>query len=83
MRKRILECGGEFHFEKKVIDFIIEKDKIKAVKTADGDIFKADAFILATGHSARDIFILLHQKNIEITCKSLLPSAFELNIRRN
>ena len=69
MRKRILDCGGEFHFEKKVIDFVIEKDEIKAVKTADGDVFDGDSFILATGHSARDIFILLHQKNIEITAK--------------
>ena len=33
MRKRIIECGGEFHFNKKVIDFKIENDKIKAVKT--------------------------------------------------
>ncbi len=41
MRKQILDCGGEFHFEKKVIDFVIEKDKIKAVKTSDGDILKA------------------------------------------
>ena len=69
MRKRILECGGEFHFEKKVIDFEIEKDEIKAVKTADGDAINADSFILATGHSARDIFELLHKKNIAIIAK--------------
>ncbi len=69
MRKRILDCGGEFHFQKKVIDCIIEKDKIKAIKTADGDVLSGDSFILATGHSARDIFILLHKKNIEIIAK--------------
>ena len=69
MRKRILDCGGEFHFEKKVIDFIIEKDKIKAVKTSDGDVLNAFSFILATGHSARDIFHLLHEKNLEILAK--------------
>src|SRR6185437_12941042 len=62
MRKRILDCGGEFHFEKKVIDFTIEKDKIKSVKTSDGDLINGDSFILATGHSARDIFTLLHRK---------------------
>src|SRR6185312_12961204 len=38
MHKRIVECGGEFHFNKKVVDFIIEKDEMKAVKTADGDV---------------------------------------------
>ena len=69
MRKRILDCGGEFYFEKKVIDFVIEKDEIKAVKTGDGDVLNGDSFILATGHSARDIFILLDKKNIEITAK--------------
>jgi uncharacterized protein len=64
MRQQIVDCGGEFLFEKKVVDFIIDGEKIKAVKTADGNIFEADYFILATGHSARDIFELLHQKNI-------------------
>jgi len=76
MRKRILECGGEFHFEKKVIDFIIERDKIKSVKTNDGDLINGDSFILATGHSARDIFILLHRKKIQIIAKG-----FALGVR--
>lgn len=76
MRKRILDCGGEFHFEKKVVDFIIQKDKIKAVKTADGDLLYGDCFILATGHSARDIFELLFKRKIEITAKP-----FALGIR--
>ncbi|HEY5368638.1 MAG TPA: NAD(P)/FAD-dependent oxidoreductase [Hanamia sp.] len=76
MRKRIIDCGGEFHFEKKVTDFHIEKDEIVSAKTADGDIFRGEAFILATGHSARDIFELLHQKNIEIIAKG-----FALGVR--
>jgi uncharacterized protein len=69
MRQQIIDCGGEFLFEKKVIDFIIAGEKIKAVKTADGNIFEADNFILATGHSARDIFELLHKKNILVEAK--------------
>ena len=69
MHKKITECGGEIHFEKKVTNIIIEKEKIKAVKTADGETFSADAYILATGHSARDIFHLLHHKNILIEAK--------------
>ncbi len=69
MRKQITDCGGEFLFEKKVVDCTIEKQKIVAVKTAGGDTFAADDFILATGHSARDIFELLHQKNILIEAK--------------
>ena len=69
MRKRILECGGEFHFNKKVIDFIIENNSLKAIQTREGDLYKADSFILATGHSARDIFHLLHAKKILINAK--------------
>ncbi|MEO6637772.1 MAG: NAD(P)/FAD-dependent oxidoreductase, partial [Ginsengibacter sp.] len=69
MRKRIIDCGGEFHFNKKVIDISIEKNKIKSVKTSDDNFFEADNFILATGHSARDIFLLLHQKNTLIIAK--------------
>ena len=64
MRQQILDCGGIFLFEKKVDDFITSKDKITAVKTACGNTFAADAFIIATGHSARDIFELLYKKNI-------------------
>jgi uncharacterized FAD-dependent dehydrogenase len=69
MREQIISSGGEFLFEKKVIDFIIQDEKIKSVKTKDGNIFKADAVILATGHSARDIFQLLNDKKILIEFK--------------
>jgi uncharacterized FAD-dependent dehydrogenase len=77
MRKQITDCGGEFLFEKKVVDFIIENEKIKLAKTADGDLFDAHHFILATGHSARDIFELLQKKNILIEAK---PFALGLRI---
>jgi hypothetical protein len=69
IRQQIMDCGGSFLFEKKVTDLIIEKEVLKGVKTADGDTFFADAVILATGHSARDIFELLHAKNILIEAK--------------
>jgi uncharacterized FAD-dependent dehydrogenase len=69
MRKKIIDCGGDFLFEKKVTDFIISSGKIVLVKTADADTFNGDAVILATGHSARDIFHLLHSKKIGIESK--------------
>jgi uncharacterized protein len=69
MRHCIEENGGLFLFEKKMIDFTIENNKIKNVITADGDTLNADAYILATGHSARDIFNLLYKKNILIEAK--------------
>jgi uncharacterized FAD-dependent dehydrogenase len=69
IRNKIRECGGEVWFEKKVVDFIIENNRIKTVCTADGDKLNADAVILATGHSARDIFKLLDSKKIAIEAK--------------
>ena len=69
MHEKIKSCGGEVWFEKKVVDFNIIEDRIKTVITEDGENFTADAYILATGHSARDIFTLLHKKNILIEAK--------------
>jgi hypothetical protein len=76
IRKQILDSGGEFLFEKKVIDFITENKEVKGVKTADGSFWEAKAIILATGHSARDIFTLLYSKNILIE-----PKPFALGVR--
>ncbi len=69
MRQRILDCGGEVIFDKKLVDFSIGKDAIASIETADGEKLTADAYILATGHSARDIFTLLHSKKILIEAK--------------
>ena len=69
IREKIIECGGEILFEKKLIDLVIEKDSIAKAITSDGNSFEADAVILATGHSARDIFYLLQKKNILIEFK--------------
>jgi uncharacterized protein len=69
MRQLISDYGGEIHFDKKLIDFSTEKNQVTAIHTADGDKLKGDAYVLATGHSARDIFELLHRKNILIAAK--------------
>lgn len=71
MRETILEHGGKIHFNTRVIDFLIDGHCLKGVKTKTGEIFKADQVILATGHSARDIFELLHQKDIDIELKKI------------
>jgi uncharacterized FAD-dependent dehydrogenase len=69
MRQQIVDCGGVFLFEKKVVNFLQQDHLIRAVCTADGDQFDGSAVILATGHSARDIFHLLHQNKIQIEAK--------------
>lgn len=69
MRDAIIENGGEVLFEEKVVDFIVKNNVIKQVITAKGNSFTGNSVILATGHSARDIFELLHKKNILIEAK--------------
>jgi uncharacterized FAD-dependent dehydrogenase len=52
-----------------MVDFSVEKDNIVLIRTSDGEEIVADAYILATGHSARDVFKLLHNKNVLIEAK--------------
>ncbi len=69
MRQQIRDSGGLFLFGKKAVDLVIRDGLIRSVKTADGDFFDGNSVILATGHSSRDIFHLLHHKNILIEAK--------------
>ena len=69
IREQIIACGGEVLFDKKLTDILLEGDAIKGVATADGTTIDCKALILATGHSARDIFTLLHNKGIAIESK--------------
>ena len=66
MRETILQAGGEIHFDCRVEDFLIQNNAINNVVTADGREFTGLGVILATGHSARDIFELLHARDVLI-----------------
>lgn len=68
IRNTIINAGGEIHFDTKVTDFIVSDNTIKSVIAGNKEFF-GEAVILATGHSARDIFELLHKKNIAIEAK--------------
>ncbi len=69
MREQVIHSGGEVHFEQKVTALVKEGDRIRGVRTAQGETWNADHVILATGHSARDIFEMLHTQNILIEAK--------------
>ncbi|WP_461790042.1 NAD(P)/FAD-dependent oxidoreductase [Pedobacter sp.] len=69
IRQTILENGGEVIFDAKLTDLIIENGKVKGIIVNHHQEINADAVILATGHSARDIYELLHSKNILIEAK--------------
>jgi len=69
MRQRIIDCGGEIHFDHKVVELLITNHQIQGVKTENGEIYKSNNVILATGHSARDIYHVLHQQGIKLEAK--------------
>jgi uncharacterized FAD-dependent dehydrogenase len=69
MRETILRCGGEVHFNSRVEDFDIQSGKLCGVKIAGGINISCTSAILATGHSARDIYEILHRKQILLEFK--------------
>ena len=70
IRETILKHGGEIHFESRMTNITVSEGKIVAIQMQDGSEMTVNAVILATGHSARDIYYLLHDKNIALKEKS-------------
>ncbi len=69
MRQQIVECGGEVHFDTKLTGIVLEGDRFSGIVVNDNTTIRAKSLILATGHSARDIFKLLQEKGIAIESK--------------
>jgi len=69
IRETILQYGGEVLFKTRVTDILLKNNTISGIQTQNGTIINADKIILATGHSARDIFELLYKKGIQIEAK--------------
>jgi len=80
MRNTIIRCGGEVHFQTKMTDILMDGEKVKGIRyecadescslPATGEM-NARAIILATGHSARDVYRWLHTHHIDIEAKDL------------
>ena len=70
MRNTIIECGGEVHFETRMDALIIEKDEVKGIETNTGKTLLGPV-ILATGHSARDVYRWLAANRVEIEAKGI------------
>jgi uncharacterized protein len=69
IREKIIECGGQVLFETRMTDILIKNSEVQGIVTQNGDTIEAKKIILATGHSARDIFELLDRKKIFIEAK--------------
>ena len=76
IREKIIEMGGQVLFDTRLTDIIIKNNEVQGIVTHNGDTILANKMILATGHSARDIFELLDRKQIFIEAK-----AFALGVR--
>ncbi|MDY7395102.1 FAD-binding protein [Aureibaculum sp. 2210JD6-5] len=70
IRETIIKYGGEIHFESRVTDFVVKDNQLKAIRLQNDIEMTTEAVILATGHSARDIYYLLDEKKIAIEAKS-------------
>ena len=70
MRNAILECGGEVHFETRMEELLIKEGRICGVRTNSGE-FLAPAVILATGHSAKDVYRNLHASGVALEAKGI------------
>ena len=70
MRETILRCGGEVHFETRMDRLIVEKSQIVGIETHTGRTFRGPV-ILATGHSARDVYRHLYASGIDIEAKGI------------
>ena len=70
MRQTILQCGGEVHFQTRMTSLLIQGDTVRGIECADGETFLGPV-ILATGHSARDVYRWLSQNGVEIEAKGL------------
>ena len=71
MREIILQAGGEIHFNQKLTRIEISGGSVKALEFGEGNRFKANEVVLATGHSARDVFRLLHESGVLLEAKPL------------
>lgn len=70
MRKTIEACGGEVHFGTRVTELILDNKQVKGVRTADGTEYGGPV-ILATGHSARDVYHMLADADVLMQAKGI------------
>lgn len=70
MRNRIIDCGGEVHFNTRVDRLVIENNEVKGVECHTGESFDGPV-ILATGHSARDVYRHLYESGVAIEAKGI------------
>lgn len=70
MRNTILQCGGEVHFETRMDELLMHEGRVEGIRTHNGKTFYGPV-ILATGHSARDVYRRLHQDGVLLEAKGL------------
>ncbi|HRO75061.1 MAG TPA: FAD-dependent oxidoreductase [Crocinitomicaceae bacterium] len=76
MREEIIKLGGEVHFNSKMTNLVIENQSVKSIEINNEKVISVENLVLATGHSARDIYYLLHEKGVKLKAKG-----FALGVR--
>lgn len=70
IRVAIEECGGEVRFGARVVDLLLQEGRVRGVELLGGEVIDSEAVILATGHSARDVYEMLHKRGVELEAKN-------------
>lgn len=70
IREQIKRCGGEVHFETRMDALILKDNEVTGIRTSTGQLFTGPV-ILATGHSARDVYYYLHEQHIPLEAKGI------------
>lgn len=76
MREEIIKLGGEVHFNSKMTNLVVENQSVKSIEINNEKVISVENLVLATGHSARDIYYLLHEKGVKLKAKG-----FALGVR--
>lgn len=76
MRESIIRAGGEVRFGARVVDLLVEGGRARGVRIASGEEVRGEAVLLATGHSARDVFSLLLARSVRLE-----PKPFAMGVR--
>ncbi len=69
MREEIIDLGGEFRFESRVDDLLVENNHVKGIVLNNGETLRSDHILIAPGHSARDTFEMLHKRGVHMEAK--------------
>ncbi|MDO4632513.1 MAG: FAD-dependent oxidoreductase [Eubacteriales bacterium] len=76
LREEIIRLGGDVRFQSQMTDLVLENGAVRAIRVNDDEILPCEVLVLAIGHSARDTFAMLHERQLQME-----PKSFAVGVR--